>query len=149
MTLLSLTHISCNFLCMPPPPLLLLFLTHTHTHGNSSCRWFYSHIWQQLELWAHLFQVETEWDSAAFILTLLYIYSLFNPLQQHNSQNPTPAGLSYLPPIQTEQSITLLFPSLCFLPLVTSLIFLPFVLLFFSFLSPSVFPLPFHFPPPL
>lgn len=32
MTLLSLTHISCNFLCMPPPPLLLLFLTHTHTH---------------------------------------------------------------------------------------------------------------------
>lgn len=49
-TLLSLTHISCNFLCMPPP--LLLFLTHTHmviahadgsivTSGNS---WSCGHI---------------------------------------------------------------------------------------------------------
>lgn len=50
---------------MPPsPPLLLLFLT--HTHGNSSCRWFYSHIWQQLELWAHLFH--PRWRQSGILL---------------------------------------------------------------------------------
>lgn len=51
--------------------------------------------------------VETGRVCTALILTFSYIFLLFSPLWYNSSQNPTPAGFSTVPPIQTEWPIKL------------------------------------------
>lgn len=134
------------------------FLKHTVTQSNSSCRWSFIHIWQQLQLWAHLFRPRWNREVCCCFNTDL-LFNIFYPTLV--PQRPkSAAGFSYVPPNQTEWPIKLAqgeqmstqitsftlsytpFPlRLCVLASATSLTFLLCSLhlyLLSTFLSPSV-----------
>lgn len=61
---------------------------------NSSCRWFYKYIWQQLELWAHLFHPRwKQWNSVLLNTDpRLHIFTSRSSALPHNVESKNTSG---------------------------------------------------------